>query len=235
MSNASPQVPHIRSGINHYVMELIIIVSGITLSFALNGWWQDRLGQESLVRDLKTIQINMESDRSELLSLTKDREQALPAMYRLTNYATGGDEPENAPELMLSMSSAGFSFFPDTGAWKAMVASGNLRWINDDSLKGSLSRYYDHAVPRILDNNRLLDALVVRGLLAWVGGEVSPKSPDDTGYAHVNLSKIDKESLRRHIGRVAGHTKWYNDLLGITLQQLDEAMAAVTTKLAAST
>ena len=235
MSNASPQVPHIRSGINHYVLELIIIVSGITLSFALNGWWQDRLGQESLVRDLKTIQINMKSDRLELLGLIKDREESVPAMHRLTNYATGGEEPTNAPQLMLSMSRAGVSFFPDTGAWKAMVASGNLRWINDDSLKSKLSRYYDHAVPRILDNNRLLDALVVRGLLAWVGGEVSPKSPGEAGYAHVNLSNFDKESLRRHIGRVVGHTTWYNDLLGITLQQLDEAMTAVTTKLAAST
>jgi hypothetical protein len=187
------------------------------------------------MRDLKTIQINMKSDRSELLDLIKDRDQSVPAMHRLISYAMGEEEPKNASELMFSMSRAGISFFPDTGAWKAMVASGNLRWINDDSLKSILSRYYDHAVPRILDNNSLLDALVVRGLLAWVGGEVSPKSHADAGYANVNLSKIDKESLRRHIGRVVGHTTWYNDLLEITLQQLDEAMAAVTAKLAAST
>ena len=126
------------------------------------------------------------------------------------------------------------SFFPDTGAWKAMVASGNLRWINDDSLKSKLSKYYDNAVPRILDNNRLLDALVVRGLLAWVGGEIPPKSHADAGYANVNLGKIDKESLRRHIGRVIGHTNWYNDLLEITLSQLDGAMTDVTSRLAAS-
>lgn len=46
--------------------------------------------------------------------------------------------------------------------------------------------------------------------------------------------KIDKGSLRRHIGRVVGHTNWYNDLLEITLSQLDVAMTAVTSKLATS-
>ena len=226
--------PHSRSGISHYVLELSVIVVGVTLSFALNGWWQDRLGQESLMRDLKTIQINMESDRSELLALIKDRERCVTAMYQLTNYTMGAEAPKNAPQLMLDMSRAGFSFFPDTGAWKAMVASGNLRWINDNALKNKLSRYYGHAVPRILDNNRLLDALVVRGLLSWVGGESPTKSPDDAGFVHFNLSNLEKEPLRRHIGKVVGHTTWYNELLGITLQQLDEAMAAVTAKLAAS-
>ena len=50
----------------------------------------------------------------------------------------------------------------------------------------------------------------------------------------MNLGKIDKESLRRHIGRVIGHTNWYNDLLEITLSQLDGAMTDVTSRLAAS-
>ncbi len=104
-----------------------------------------------------------------------------------------------------------------------MIASGNLRWIRDGSLNSKLSKYYDNAVPQILDNDRLLDALVVRGLLAWVGDEVPRKSPADAGYASVNLSEIDVESLRRQIGRVVSHTHWCNELLGDTLEQLNGA------------
>ena len=93
------------------MLELVIIVSGITLSFALDGWWQSRLGQECLMGDLGAIQISMESDRSELLYLIEDRELCVPAIHRLTDYAVGGEKPGSPPELFLSMSRAGASFF----------------------------------------------------------------------------------------------------------------------------
>ena len=114
-----------------------------------------------------------------------------------------------------------------------MVASGNLRWIDDLTLQGALSRYYDHAVPRVLDNNRILDSLIVKGLHAFLGGEY-PSLEDGQGFAHkVPLSFIRTESFRRNVGSVIPHTGWYDELLQMTLEQLDAALKVVTVALPA--
>ena len=224
----------VRAGFSHYLFDLIVIVSGITISFVLNEWRQDRQGQEMMKRDLAAIRTNLTSDRKELTELIKARENTLSAMRTLVRYSLGDDTPMDPAEQVGELSHAGFSFFPDTGAWKAMVASGNLRWIDDLTLQGALSRYYDHAVPRVLDNNRILDSLIVKGLHAFLGGE-HPGFEDGEGFAHeVPLSFIRTEPFRRNVGSVIPHTGWYGELLQMTLEQLDAALKAVEGSLSAA-
>ena len=150
--------PNLRAGFSHYAFELVVIISGITVSFLLNEWRQDRDGRESLRKDLQALELSLKSDRTELQGLIEQREKVEPSMRILLDIQN--PETTNSAELQTTfdqmIDGAGFCFYPDSGAWKALVASGNLRWIKDTDLQGALFQFYDHAVPRITDNLSLI-------------------------------------------------------------------------------
>lgn len=231
--------PRLSTGLYHYLFELFVIVTGVTISFALNEWRQDRDGKESLRRDLESIAVNLESDRDELLALIDMRKEVVPSMRWIlacSDELTGGEE-DFTYRFREMQDGAGFCFYPDSGAWRAVVASGNLRWIDNRGLQSALFEYYDHAVPRIADNNRLADDVMVNGLLAWLAGEFPIRSGTGEG-SHAGGTtgdvSLDVESwpvFRSRIGAALPHTSWYEELLQITLQQLEDALAAVHSSL----
>ena len=70
----------LRSGVQHYSFELIVIVSGITLSFFLNEWRQERRGNEAMRMDLLAIQRNLESDHAEVIDLLERHTKGVKAL-----------------------------------------------------------------------------------------------------------------------------------------------------------
>ena len=231
--------PRLRAGLYHYLFEFVVIVTGVTISFALNEWRQDRDGKESLRRDLESIAVNLESDRAELVALIDMRKEVVPSMRWLlacSDEMTGGEKGFTY-RVREMLDGAGFCFYPDSGAWRAVVASGNLRWIDNQRLQSALFEYYDHAVPRIADNNRLADDVMVNGLIAWLAGEFPVKSGMDE-WLHaggtIGDASLDVESwpaFRSRIGAALPHTAWYEELLQITLEQLEDALDAVYSSL----
>ena len=225
--------PNLRAGFSHYAFELVVIISGITVSFLLNEWRQDRDGRESLRRDLQALELSLKSDRIELQGLIEQREKVEPSMRILLDIqnpkATNSAELQTTFDQMIN--GAAFCFYPDSGAWKALVASGNLRWIKDADLQGALFQFYDHAVPRITDNNHLADEVIVTGLLAWLASEFPPRKGMTTSIGRLELTQENLPVFRRQLGRALPHTSWYHQLLKVTLEQLDQALTAVASRL----
>lgn len=220
---------NVRVKVYHYLFELVVIVSGITVSFLLNEWRLDRDGRESLRRDLMALEISLATDRTELLELIERRQEVEPSMRLLMERArVDGAGDEDLESLFAEMlDGAAFCFYPDSGAWRALVASGNLRLIRDVALQSALFDFYDHAVPRIADNNRLADEVLVTGLLAWLAGEFPVREGGTRTMGPLQLTPDNRAEFRRQVGRALPHTSWYQELLQQTLGQLERALQAV--------
>ena len=226
--------PSLRERLIYYFFELMVIVIGISISFVLNEWRQDRDGREALRRELAALEVNLQADRAELASLIERRKPIQPAMRRLLQLLDAEAPAGRAHDELFSQmfEGAGFCFYPDTGAWKALVASGNLRWIDNRALLAALFEFYDHTVPRIDDNNKLADEVMVTGMLAWMAAEF-PATEDGKAFAGpIILTKRNTVRVRAEIGRALPHTSWYETLLDMTLEQLDQALEVVRAELA---
>lgn len=216
-----------RNGFGYYLIELFIIVSGITLSFFLNEWRQERLGNEAMRMDLLAIQRNLEADRVEIVDLLGKHEQGVKALGDLLAYAEGEGDPAEFTQTVVHFMYTALSFFPDIGARKAMVTSGNVRWLQDPGLATALSDYYDHMVPRILGNNHVMDKLVTTDLIPWLGGvhpHVGEIKEWEKGFP---IDIVKDPDFRQHIGANIPHAIWYVELLTRSQRKVDAALEAI--------
>ena len=220
-----------RRGFAHYLFELIIIVSGITCSFFLNEWRQERQGNESMRMDLLAIQRNLEADLIEIDELLVKHKKGVKALGDLLAYAEGEGDPEEFSQTVIEFMYTGLSFFPDVGARKAMVTSGNVRWLQDPDLATALSDYYDHMVPRVIDNNRVMDQLVVIDLIPWVGGLYPHAGELKEWEKDFPIEIVQAPSFRERIGSNIPHANWYVELLVRSEEKVKAALAAIESHL----
>jgi len=216
-----------RSGFYYYFIELFIIVCGITLSFFLNEWRQERLGNEAMRLDLTAIQRNLEADRVEIADLLVKHEQGVEALGDLLAYAEGEGDPAEFPQTVVHFMQTALSFFPATGARKAMVTSGNARWLQDRGLASALSDYYDHLVPRILDNNRVMDKLVTTDLIPWLGGVHPHIGEIEEWEKEFSIDIVRNPDFGQRIGANVAHAIWYVELLKRSKAKVDAALEAI--------
>ena len=221
----------IRKGFKHYAFELIVIVSGITLSFFLNEWRQERRGSEAMRMDLMAIQRNLEADHEEIVDLLERHKKGVKALEDLLAYAEGEGDPSRFSQTVVDFMNTGVSFFPDVGARKAMVASGNIRWLQDPALSTALSEYYDHLVPRVLDNNLLMDKLIVADLLPWFGGLYPHAGKIHEWEKGFPIDIVKAPAFRERIGSNIPHAIWYMELLTRSEQKVGVALEAIATHL----
>ncbi len=217
----------LRSGVQHYSFELIVIVSGITLSFFLNEWRQERRGNEAMRMDLLAIQRNLESDHAEVIDLLERHTKGVKALEDLLAYAEGEGDPSGFSQAVVDMMNTGVSFFPDVGARNAMVASGNIRWLRDPALATALSDYYDHLVPRVQDNNRLIDDMIVAKLHPWFGGLYPHAGKIHEWEKGFPIDIVNAPSFRERIGANIPHAIWYMELLTRSKQKIGAALEAI--------
>lgn len=197
----------IQIGFRHYLFELVVLVTGITLSFFLNEWRLDRKGEEALELDLLAVRWNLLSDKEEL---------------------------EDFHGTVIDFFQSGMSFFPDTGARNAMVSSGNIRWLENPSLSRSLSEYYDHMVPRILDNNRLIDRMLVSELFLWFHGLHPHSEKVDNMKEPFPVSILDEPGFFPRISGHLAHARWYLEILNRAKAKIQRAMDEIDQHLAST-
>ena len=220
-----------RRGFSHYLFELIVIVSGITFSFFLNEWRQERRGNEAMRMDLVAIQRNLEADREEIADLLEKHTQGVKALGDLLAYEAGEGDPADFSQTVVHFMYTGISFYPDVGARNAMVASGNVRWLQDSALASALSDYYDHMVPRVLDNNRVMDDLIVADLLPWVGGLYPHAGEVKEWEKDFPIDIVKAPSFRERIGGNIPHANWYLEILTRSQQKVEAALGTIAAHL----
>ena len=228
---SSRQIP---IGFRHYLFELVVLVTGITLSFFLNEWRLDRKGEEALELDLLAVRQNLLSDKEELEELILVHEKAVQSMGDFFAYAEGTKDPEDFHGTVIDFFQSGMSFFPDTGARNAMVSSGNIRWLENPSLSRSLSEYYDHMVPRILDNNRLIDRMLVSDLFLWFHGLHPHSEKVDNMKEPFPVSILDEPGFFPRISGHLAHARWYLEILNRAKAKIQRAMDEIDQHLAST-
>ena len=166
-----------------YILEFIIIITGVVLSFYLDDLrqlnekesYKDTLIEELLVtsqEDLKQIE-KITLDLNKVQSFIKE------LLLDLEDKQKNISDSEIAEKYLFITQKMSVSFFPQNGTFNQLISTGSIELINSKEFRRVLLNNYTHYYERNSANNRTLDDLY----LAF-GANIDP---------NITVTSIEKE------------------------------------------
>lgn len=134
------------------ILEMLVVVVSILIAFSLDAWWEGRAEARTETAHLRAIRSDFEQNVARL-SARVDRQQQIADASRRLLVAISSETPpvrDSVGTLLSQVFSSG-RFVPVMGAYEAVISSGGLAQVRDDSLRLALAdfasllegRYYE--------------------------------------------------------------------------------------------
>ena len=166
-----------------YILEFIIIITGVVLSFYLDDLrqlnekesYKDTLIEELLV----TSQEDLKQIKKITLDLNKVQAFIKELLLDLEDEQKDISDSEIAEKYLFITQKMSVSFFPQNGTFNQLISTGSIELIDSKEFRRVLLNNYTHYYERNSANNRTLDDLY----LAF-GANIDP---------NITVSSIEKE------------------------------------------
>jgi len=125
------------------VAEFLLIVIGVLVAFQVEGMRDARDLRSRADAQLDALLVDLQENREQLQALVQGQERVVEA-GRVLVRVSNGNEPVQSVDSMVSVINRAAQFYrlePVTGAYDALVASGDLRLIRNDSLRSGLANF----------------------------------------------------------------------------------------------
>jgi hypothetical protein len=140
----------------------VAIVASILLAFAIDAWWQGRLGEGEKRQILVSLQNEFEIHRSTLIERELRWTERETSIVRLLQLMQSGEFPGPAvmDTLVDDLTYPG-TWDPGSGARDALIASGRLELIDNLELRNQLSEWQGR-VDEVRDNEAASREMILR-------------------------------------------------------------------------
>ena len=185
-----------------YILEFIIIITGVVLSFYLDDLRQ--LNEKESYKDtlIEELLITSEEDLKQIEKITYDLNQVQVFIKQLLSDLEDKQknisDAEVAEKYLFITQKMSVSFFPQNGTFNQLISTGSIELIDSKEFRRVLLNNYTHYYERNSANNRTLDDLY----LAF-GANIDPKitvssiEEEDTSFIYsdqvVSSYEIDHE------------------------------------------
>ena len=137
-----------RGAINWHqaLAEIVLITVGVLGALAVDSWWADRDAAERERVQLEALRVEMHDNLNRLDILIEEQIDLLGTQRQLLRVIHRVDPTPSTAEIgrLVYQSRRFFRLEPVTGAYDALVASGDLRLIGSEELRAALARFYGH-------------------------------------------------------------------------------------------
>jgi hypothetical protein len=134
---------HRRIDWTHFLVEGLVVVASILLAFSLDAWWSQRAAERAEAAHLRALRSDFQQNVSRLRDFIALEEGVMAASRRLLLAAGEPDLPTSGDSLsnLLGPVFNSGRFEPLLGAYEAVVNSGGLAQLRDDSLRLALADF----------------------------------------------------------------------------------------------
>ena len=166
-----------------YILEFIIIITGVVLSFYLDDLRQ--LNEKESYKDtlIEELLVTSQEDLKQIEKITLDlnKVQAFikELLLDLEDEQKDISDSEIAEKYLFITQKMSVSFFPQNGTFNQLISTGSIELIDSKKFRRVLLNNYTHYYERNSANNRTLDDLY----LAF-GANIDP---------NITVSSIEKE------------------------------------------
>lgn len=182
------------------LIEMLVVVASILIAFSLDAWWSKRATERTETAHLRALRSDFEQNVSRLKVHIEREERIADASRRLLLVAISPNtlSPEDSVSNLLGQVFNSGRFDPVMGAYEAVVNSGGLAQVRDDSLRLALADFASLLDGRY--HERFSDELYfdfIRGFEGQLGFSAAVLASDSLAAAHVvTMSRSRRELLR---------------------------------------
>ena len=129
------------------LVEIILVVGSVLVAFQVDRWWQDRdtAERESALLQGLLVDTRVNLERiDQVLALQLGLLESQRTLLREIHEGPTG-LPADSIRTLITESRRFHRLEPVTGAYEALVASGDLRLIRSDQLRSALTRFFEEA------------------------------------------------------------------------------------------
>jgi hypothetical protein len=191
-----------------------VIVVGVLVALALDGWWQTR---EERVREsayLEAVVAELQSHITELEASLAGNRTAHDALERARQIRRDGQHPDSARAFLSSLVEAlTYLVVPtvSTAVYDDLVSTGNIRLIRDDVARGTVLETYS-SIEANLERLSIAEESIRPGLNALVSRYLPPNTVSrGTAVFDVRVSEesADTPALRAAAEMIAADDAEY--------------------------
>lgn len=222
------------------LVEMLVVVGSILIAFSLDAWWSRRAEERTGAAHLRALQSDFEQNVSRLKVHIEREERIADASRRLLLVASSPNapSPEDSVRNLLGQVFNSGRFDPVMGAYEAVVNSGGLAQIRDDSLRLALADFASLLDGRY--HERFSDELYfdfIRGFEGQLGFSAAVLASDSVAAAEApamsgsRLELLRNPRFREHLAlrylAESGVADSYRSLLEKAERVLDLARRAL--------
>jgi hypothetical protein len=194
-----------------------VIVVGVLVALALDGWWQTR---EERVREsayLEAVVAELQSHITELEASLAGNRTAHDALERARQIRRDGQHPDSARAFLSSLVEAlTYLVVPtvSTAVYDDLVSTGNIRLIRDDVARGTVLETYS-SIEANLERLSIAEESIRPGLNALVSRYLPPNTVSrGTAVFDVRVSEesADTPALRAAAEMIAADEAFEQEL-----------------------
>ena len=139
---------NLRQLLGKYAIELVVIFTGITLSFAFEEWRKERTDRAEERRVLLSLHRDLARKLNELISDSA----SLTQLTGMADSLRSAEKQRMASDVQymnwVSYTwGTNFSFNPTTAAYKVVTQTGKLDLLSNDSLRSSIVELHEYTFP----------------------------------------------------------------------------------------
>lgn len=173
-------------------IELVVLVLGITASFALDQWRREREDRQLERRALEAMRENLVADTA-ALARWQDR---LSRMTRAYGELLGGTAPADSIDTYMDLGISYVVFVRTDNAWQELAATGNSRLLRNRALLNEVIDMYGREYARAVEWDNINRQLVLDRMIPYVDDH-APYNPSRTGgEVTVGLASAYRELMR---------------------------------------
>ena len=169
----------------HYLLELAVIIAGISISFMAEEWRNNRNLESQTKQILERLLVSLDSDIDDLNYNIKSHEIASQSCSKVLNsiYNENDEIPLDSLSYILSDLIRGTIFVPNEEEYNALKNSGQIELISDISLVESLhSKYMLH--PFYQEINEIINNHVNNYVVPFLIDQKGIIPPDSAGQLY---------------------------------------------------
>lgn len=122
--------------------EIILVVIGILIALQINNWNEEKQLKQEELKTLKSLQESIKINKGELattLNAQIDRNQSLQEVL----FSEIKNRPVRQLDSLITANVGNHTFDPSTGIYNAMINSGKIELISNETIKNRISKLYD--------------------------------------------------------------------------------------------
>lgn len=169
-----------------FFLEFIIVLFSVLVAFSLNSWAESKREKKLEEFYLQSLQENLEADLRNIDTAIADQKRRLRSIELLIEQLrTPADFNKPLMDSLFVEKLGNTTFFPNEGAYKAMVSEGSLEIIRDKKLLTMIVELYEQQYLRNINFGKVLDNVVEK--TTW---------QEKSYFSHYQLKLRDNADLR---------------------------------------